>query len=113
MTNSDLKCPSCETGLEPGFLYLRGIDGALFWSARGDTGMLSRKRLEQIELDKISTTGTGCQAVIEAWRCPKPIPRRQHPSLLIPKTPLITPVISKMCPKRLPETYFSAPAVSF
>lgn len=70
MTNSELRCPSCETILEPGFLYLRGIGGALFWSEHGDTGMFSRKNLEQVQLDKISITGTGGQAVIEAWRCP-------------------------------------------
>ncbi|MCP4391768.1 MAG: hypothetical protein GY802_25965 [Gammaproteobacteria bacterium] len=69
MTNSTLKCPSCETDLESGFLYTRGIGGALFWSLKGDTGMWSRKHLEQIDLDRISTTGTGAQAVIKAWRC--------------------------------------------
>lgn len=70
MPDSELKCPSCETGLEPGFLYLRGIGSALFWSEHGDTGIMSRKNLEQIQLDKISLTGTGAQAVIESWRCP-------------------------------------------
>jgi len=70
MSTQDLKCPACERLLDPGFLYLRGIGAALFWSERGDTGMMSRKNLEQIELDKISTTGTGGQVVIKAWHCP-------------------------------------------
>ncbi len=70
MKNSSLNCPACERNLEQGFLYVRGIGSALFWSEHGDTGMMSRKNLEQIMLDKISTTGTGAQAVIEAWRCP-------------------------------------------
>jgi hypothetical protein len=70
MSTNDLKCPACEQHLEQGFLYLRGIATALFWSEHGDTGMMSRKNLEQIMLDKISTTGTGGQAVIKAWRCP-------------------------------------------
>jgi len=70
MPEVNLKCPSCGTNLEPGFLYVRGVGGALFWSEHGDTGMMSRKNLEQIQLDKISISGTGAQAVIEAGRCP-------------------------------------------
>lgn len=70
MTDDSLKCPSCDTVLEAGFVYLRGAFSALFWSDHGDTGMLSREHLQQIDLDKISTTGTGGQVVIKAWRCP-------------------------------------------
>lgn len=71
MTDSNPKCPSCEADLESGFLYARGIGAALFWSHQADTGMWSRKQLQQIDLDRISTTGTGGQAVIEAWQCPQ------------------------------------------
>ena len=70
MTADSKQCPTCEGPLEAGFVYVRGISTALFWSQRGDTGLLSRQGLEQIDLGKISTTGTGGQAVIEAWHCP-------------------------------------------
>ena len=70
MSESTLNCPVCDGKLETGFLYVRGMFTALFWSDRADTGSLSRKHLRQIALDKISTTGTGAQAVIQAARCP-------------------------------------------
>jgi hypothetical protein len=71
MTGSNPKCPSCESDLEDGYLYARGLGAALFWSHHGDTGIWSRKNLQQIDLDKISITGTGGQAVIAAWQCPR------------------------------------------
>ncbi|MGE5276633.1 MAG: PF20097 family protein [Acidobacteriota bacterium] len=64
-----MKCPSCDGGLEEGFLYVRGIGGALFWSSAKDVGFLSRQGLEQIDLSAASVTGTGTQAVLEAWKC--------------------------------------------
>ena len=71
MTSVNAKCPSCDKGLEKGFLYVRGLGAALFWAKQGDTKLLSRKNLEQINLGQISTTGTGGQAVVEAWLCPR------------------------------------------
>ena len=64
-----MKCPSCDRNLEEGFLYLRGIGGALFWGRAKDVGFLTRQGLEQIDLDAASVTGTRAQAVLEAWRC--------------------------------------------
>lgn len=70
MASNSIRCPECEGDLEKGFLYVRGIGAALFWSNRGDTGLMSRKNLEQIDLGKISQGNAGAQAVVEAWRCP-------------------------------------------
>ena len=67
---SDLTCPVCATTLEKGHLYVRGIFASLHWSTRGDTRVLSRKNLEQIDLSRISSTPAGGQAVINAWLCP-------------------------------------------
>jgi hypothetical protein len=64
-----MNCPACGKELESGFLYVRGVGGALFWSRTKDVGFLSRKGLEQIDLGAASVTGTGTQAVIESWRC--------------------------------------------
>ena len=64
-----MKCPACDGGLEQGFMYVRGIGGALFWGRTKESGFLSRKGLEQIDLNAASVTGTGMQAVLEAWRC--------------------------------------------
>ena len=47
MITDSLNCPACEKNLEPGFLYVRGIGSALFWSQHGDTGMMSRKNLSR------------------------------------------------------------------
>ena len=69
MASSNIKCPACEGDLEKGFLYVRGIGSALFWSKRGDTSLISRKELQQIDLGQISTTGAGGQVVVEAWLC--------------------------------------------
>jgi len=51
-----MKCPACSSDLGQGFLYVRGIGAALYWSDKGDAGFLSRKDLEQIDLGKISKT---------------------------------------------------------
>ena len=64
-----MKCPACDGGLDQGFIYVRGIGGALFWARTKDIGFLARKGLEQIDLNAVSVTGTGAQAVLEAWRC--------------------------------------------
>ena len=70
MASSTKSCPECKGHLEQGFVYVRGIGAAMFWSESGDTGLMSRKNLEQINLGNISETDAGAQAVIKAWRCP-------------------------------------------
>ena len=65
-----MNCPSCETTLEKGFLYVRGFGGSLFWSTSGSTRFFSRRDLDPVNLGRLSTTPTGGQAVLEAWRCP-------------------------------------------
>ena len=64
-----MKCPSCGENMEMGFLYVRGVGGSLFWSETEDTGFYSRRNLEQIDLAKLSATGTAAQAVLNAARC--------------------------------------------
>jgi len=64
-----MKCPSCSKEMEPGFIYVRGIGGSLFWSKNKDTRFFSRRELEQIDLGKLSLTGIGAQAVLGAVRC--------------------------------------------
>ena len=53
-----MKCPACDGGLDQGFIYVRGIGGALFWARTKDIGFLARKGLEQIDLNAFSVTGT-------------------------------------------------------
>jgi len=55
--------------MEAGYIYVRGIGSALFWSKTKDRNIFSRKDLEQIDLSKISVTGTGTQAVLPASCC--------------------------------------------
>lgn len=64
-----MKCSVCDQDLNPGFLYVRGVGGALFWSPDKDIHFWSRQGLEQIDLAAVSVTGVGTQAVVEAWRC--------------------------------------------
>lgn len=64
-----MKCPACSSDLNGGFLYVRGIGAALYWSEKGDASFLSKKELEQIDLSKISRTPIGNQAVVPAWQC--------------------------------------------
>jgi hypothetical protein len=64
-----MNCPKCGATMASGFLYVRGVGGALFWGESPDVGFLSRKGLEQIDLSAVSLAGTGTQAVIESWRC--------------------------------------------
>ena len=64
-----MKCPSCGQDMEPGYIYVRGIGGSLFWSKSKNTRFFSRKGLEQIDLSKVSVTGIGAQAVLNASRC--------------------------------------------
>lgn len=64
-----MKCSACGGDLDQGFMYVRGIGGALFWSRNKDTSFWSRQELEQVDLAAVSMTGVGAQAVLEAWRC--------------------------------------------
>ena len=64
-----MKCPSCGKEMEPGFLYVRGLGGSLFWSVAKDTRFFSRRGLEQIDLGRLSLTRTAAQAVLSAARC--------------------------------------------
>lgn len=64
-----LNC-TCGTKMLGGFLYVRGVGGALLWSESGETPIYSRRGLDQIDLDAMSRGPTGGQAVVPAWRCP-------------------------------------------
>lgn len=64
-----MKCPECAGEMQRGYLYVRGLGGALFWSDKKDTGFFSRRGLEQIDLSKISLIRPAAQAVVDAARC--------------------------------------------
>ena len=64
-----MKCPSCGKEMELGFMYVRGLGGSLFWSETKDTRFFSRRDLEQIDLGRLSLTGTSAQAILSATRC--------------------------------------------
>lgn len=64
-----MKCPSCAVEMSEGFLYVRGIGGALFWSASGTASFFSRQDLVQIDLERASVRPVGTQAVLKAWSC--------------------------------------------
>jgi hypothetical protein len=64
-----MKCPSCSKDMQPGFMYVRGLGGSLFWSETKDTRSFSRRGLEQIDLSRLSLTSTAAQAVFSAARC--------------------------------------------
>ena len=62
-------CPFCSVPMKPMYLYVRGIFVSLHRSTRSDVGFFSRSDLQQIDLDAISHTDAGSQAVISALRC--------------------------------------------
>lgn len=62
-------CPFCTAAMKSAYLYVRGFGASLHRSTRSDVGLLSRTDLQQVDLDDISQTNTGAQAVIEAWHC--------------------------------------------
>jgi len=66
---SQMKCPKCDTQLEKGFIYIRGLGASIFWSTSENTWFLSRKDLTQLDLGRISKTPVGAQAVLPAFRC--------------------------------------------
>lgn len=64
-----MNCPDCGEEMQPGFIYVRGMGGSLFWSKSKDIGFMSREGLEQIDLSKLSVSGTGTQAVVPGYHC--------------------------------------------
>lgn len=64
-----MNCAECGKEMEPGFVYVRGMGGSLFWSTDGDVRFPSKRGLEQLDLSKLSTTSIGAQAVVSASRC--------------------------------------------
>ncbi len=64
-----LKCPKCDAQTENGFMYVRGLGAAIFWSMSDRTRFFSRKDLNQLDLGHLSKTPVGAQAVIPAFRC--------------------------------------------
>ena len=64
-----MKCPECQSDMDEGFLYVRGMGASLAWSADSDIRFFSKKGLEQVNLTKLSRTPTGGQAVLDAPRC--------------------------------------------
>ncbi len=64
-----MKCPSCAAEMSEGFLYVRGIGGAMFWSGSETASFLSRQDLVQIDLERASVRPVGTQAVLKAWSC--------------------------------------------
>lgn len=65
-----MKCSNCDNEMAHGALYLRGFAGSLAWSTNQEVGFLSKKDLQQINLGKLSMTGSAAtQAIIESWRC--------------------------------------------
>ncbi len=66
---SRLKCPKCNAQTENGFIYVRGLGAAIFWSISDRTRFFSRKDLTQLDLGHLSRPPVGAQAVIPAFRC--------------------------------------------
>ena len=66
-----MKCPACVADMSEGFLYVRGVGSALFWSKSGTASFFSRRELEQVDLRKASVRPVGAQAVLPAWSCGK------------------------------------------
>ena len=64
-----MTCPECKKEMDAGYLYVRGVGGALFWSAKKDIAFYKREGLTQIDLDRLSTTQPATQAIIPANKC--------------------------------------------
>lgn len=62
-------CPYCSEPLEEAYLYVRGIFSSLHVSGSPTVPWHSRFELQQLDLNALSETGTGSQAVIGALRC--------------------------------------------
>ena len=57
--------------MEPGYLYVRGFGGSLFWGTTKDARFYSRRDLMQIDLGKPSAIRPAAQAVLPAGKCGK------------------------------------------
>ena len=68
-TSEPAACPFCTGPMNSAHLYVRGIGASLHLSNRDDVGLMSRSDLRQIDLDKLSRTDTGAQAVIPVLKC--------------------------------------------
>lgn len=66
---STTNCLYCDEALAEAYLYVRGIGASLSWSARPDVPLISRRDLTQVDLERISSGGTGMQAIVPALRC--------------------------------------------
>lgn len=68
-TNKSTACPFCGDPMNGAHLYVRGLGASLHLSSRADVGLMSRNDLQQINLDNLSRTDTGAQAVIPVLNC--------------------------------------------
>lgn len=66
---TEASCSYCGEPLSDVHLYVRGIGASLSWSTRPDAPLTSRRDLNLINLDNISSGGTGMQAIVPALRC--------------------------------------------
>ena len=66
-----MTCPECRNEMEAGYLYVRGLGGALFWGTTKNARFYSRRNLMQIDLDKLSATRPAAQAILSASKCSK------------------------------------------
>lgn len=66
---STVSCPYCGEPLADVYLYIRGLGASLSWSTRADAPLTSRRDLTLIDLETISSGGTGMQAIVPAQRC--------------------------------------------
>ena len=68
-TNDSAACPFCAETMSGAHLYVRGLFTSLHLSNRANVGLMSRSDLRQINLDDLSQTDTGAQAVIPVLNC--------------------------------------------
>lgn len=64
-----MQCPACNSEMEKGYIYVRGLATALFWAKEKDIKLWSRKGLKQIHLQKSNSIQSNNQTVIEAGSC--------------------------------------------
>lgn len=67
--NDPARCPFCAGPISQAHLYIRGLGASLHLSERADVGLMSRSDLRQINLDHLSKTDAGAQAVIPVLNC--------------------------------------------
>ena len=61
------RCPSCGDRLDQGYVYVRGMGAAMYWSEDGDLRFGSTQGLVQLDLQH--TVGGRNQATLPALRC--------------------------------------------